>query len=112
MIESASDPYLAYYIGWKSDESILDSSFDSYDTPTGLKAPLNGSTGMIRGWLEGIIGMQIGGVREISIPADFAYGDSALKFIVMLIPYEDADLQNIVEFNEVQSALMYAQYGS
>jgi len=109
-IESPSDPYLAYYIGWKPDEEILDSSFDNFESPTALVSPLPGSLEMIRGWLEGVVGMRIGGVREISITSDYAYGEGALKFIVMLIPYEDEQLETIKEFNEIRSALMYAQY--
>ena len=86
--------YAAYYIGWLSDETIFDSSYNSKDDPTALNDPLMGSTGMIQGWLEGIEGMRLGGVREITIPAVLGYGDkdqgeipanSPLKFIVMLI---------------------------
>lgn len=86
--------YAAYYIGWLSDETIFDSSFNSNDEPTALKSPLRGSEGMIQGWLEGIEGMKIGGIREITIPSVMGYGsteqgsipaDSPLKFIIMLI---------------------------
>ena len=85
--------YSAYYIGWLSDETIFDSSFNSNTDPTQLTAPLAGGN-MIEGWNQGIIGMKLGGVREITIPAELAYGDqeqgqipanSPLKFIVMLI---------------------------
>ena len=98
--------YAAYYIGWLSDETVFDSSFDNINNPSALTAPLEGSTSMIQGWLEGISrstddsgkvvweGMRIGGVREISIPATLGYGNadqgkipanSPLKFVVMLI---------------------------
>ena len=98
--------YAAYYIGWLSDETVFDSSFDNFDNPTSLISPLEGSTNMIEGWLEGIArsteedgsliweGMRIGGIREITIPSALAYGDtdqgeipagSPLKFVVMLI---------------------------
>lgn len=96
--------YSAYYVGWLQDGTIFDSSFDNTDNPTALKSPLEGSTGMIQGWLEGIVGMKIGGVRELTIPSTLAYGDqeqgnipanSPLKFIVMLIdpvePVEASD---------------------
>lgn len=87
--------YSAYYIGWLSDGTIFDSSFDSKTSPTSLQFPLEGSTGMIQGWLDGISGMKIGGVRELTIPSVLAYGEtdngtipanSPLKFVVMLIP--------------------------
>ncbi len=86
--------YAAYYIGWLSDETIFDSSYDSNDSPASLKSPLRGSSQMIQGWLEGIEGMKIGGIREITIPSVLGYGsadqgnipaNSPLKFIIMLI---------------------------
>ena len=93
-VTSWDTDYAAYYIGWLSDETIFDSSYDSNDEPASLKNPLKGSSGMIQGWLEGIEGMKIGGVREITIPSVMGYGESEqgsipanspLKFIVMLI---------------------------
>ena len=86
--------YSAYYIGWLSDETIFDSSFDSNVAPTSLGLPLRGDSQMIQGWLEGIEGMKIGGVREITVPSLMAYGNqeqqgipagSPLKFIIMLV---------------------------
>lgn len=105
LMELSDTDYAAYYIGWLSDETIFDSSFDDKDNPTRLVAPLEGSESMIQGWMEGIAhneeegthywdGMRIGGIREITIPAALAYGDqeqgtipanSPLKFIIMLI---------------------------
>ena len=93
-VTSWDTDYAAYYIGWLSDEKIFDSSYDSTDEPASLKSPLKGSSGMIQGWLEGIEGMKIGGVRELTIPSVMGYGESEqgsipanspLKFIVMLI---------------------------
>jgi len=85
--------YAAYYIGWLADETIFDTSLNDVTDPTSLQYPLFGGN-MIEGWNQGIIGMKIGGIREISIPAELAYGseergsipaNSPLKFIVMLI---------------------------
>lgn len=107
--------YSAYYIGWLSDETIFDSSFDDAANPTSLKAPLEGTTNMIEGWLEGIVGMKIGGVREISIPSALAYGDqeqgsipadSPLKFVVMLIdPVGDPEFAEIEELQQLMNDL-------
>jgi FKBP-type peptidyl-prolyl cis-trans isomerases 1 len=96
--------FAAYYIGWLSDETIFDSSFDDAANPTRLNAPLQESVQMIQGWKEGIAkgteegfvwdGMRIGGIREITIPAALGYGsvdkgtippNSPLKFVVMVI---------------------------
>ncbi len=83
--------YSAYYIGWNPSGKIFDQSIDG----TKLKSPIPGS-GLIKGWTDGVIGMKIGGVRLLTLPADQAYGDKGsgdlipphtpLKFIVMAIP--------------------------
>lgn len=104
--------YSAYYIGWLSDETIFDSSFDSTTDPTSLKLPLAGGQ-MIEGWNQGIIGMRLGGVREIAIPSELAYGDndqgeipagSPLKFVIMLIP-KVADVDWAEEMYELYAEL-------
>lgn len=94
--------YFAYYIGWCADEAIFDSSFNDKDNPTALNVPLAAGIGLIEGWNQGVIGMKLGGVRELSIPAELAYGDtqeicgatgSPLKFIVM--PIADDKLSDL-----------------
>ncbi|MBP5633488.1 FKBP-type peptidyl-prolyl cis-trans isomerase [Candidatus Saccharibacteria bacterium] len=92
--DEADTDYAAYYIGWLTNGKVFDSSFDDYTNPTKLIAPLSGSPSMIDGWLKGIEGMHIGGVRIITVPPALGYGDieqgnitanSTLKFVVMLI---------------------------
>lgn len=84
--------YKAYYIGWNPEGKMFDSSFDG----SALKAPLDtGVMNVITGWNLGVEGMKVGGIREITIPSDLAYGDAdkgadippntPLKFIVMVI---------------------------
>lgn len=88
---AADTAYYAYYIGWCADESVFDSSFNDFAKPTALKSPLPGKN-LIAGWTEGVKGMKLGGIREISIPGELAYGEtreicggknSPLKFIVL-----------------------------
>jgi len=106
--------YSAYYIGWLSDETIFDSSFNDPANPTALLSPLAGGQ-MIEGWNIGIIGMKLGGIREISIPAELAYGDqergsippnSPLKFVIMLIPAIEE-----IDWSEEMYELYYELYG-
>jgi len=96
--------YSAYYIGFRNDGFVFDSSFRDFDAELGednsefLMVPLSatgGGGGLIPGWVEGVAGMRMGGVRKISIPSELAYGDAAqndipadsdLTFIVMMIP--------------------------
>lgn len=86
--------FLAYYIGWTPDGKVFDSSLDE----DGLKLPFAVSPGgVIVGWTEGLAGMKKGGVRELTIPSEQAYGEEGggdiapntpLKFIVM-VPKEN-----------------------
>lgn len=89
---TADTKYEAYYIGWNPKGKMFDSSFDG----EALRAPIDTSqTTLIDGWNEGVMGMKIGGVREITIPSDKAYGEKGsgddippntpIKFIVMII---------------------------
>jgi FKBP-type peptidyl-prolyl cis-trans isomerase len=83
--------YSAYYIGWNPSGKVFDQSIDGDK----LKSPIPGGN-LIPGWNEGVIGMKVGGVRELSIPAEKAYGSAGsgadippntpIKFVVMIIP--------------------------
>lgn len=113
--------YLAYYIGWCADESIFDSSFDNSSEPSSLKAPLDASMGLITGWNQGVVGMQLGGVRELTIPGELAYGDtqeicggknSPLKFVVKAIEPTEPLSTLMSELTLAQNRYSYySQYG-
>ena len=116
--EVGNSGYSAYYIGWCSDESIFDTSFDSFDEPTALKAPITvEEQSLIEGWYLGTEGMKIGGVREITIPGSLAYGESQeicgatnspLKFIVMAVETTDRLKELNDSINEIYTALSNA----
>lgn len=89
---TAETKYQAYYIGWNPKGKSFDSSFDGDK----LKTPIDTSQSqLIEGWSKGVVGMKVGGVREITIPSDLAYKDKGsgdeippntpIKFIVMVI---------------------------
>ncbi|MBR0372757.1 FKBP-type peptidyl-prolyl cis-trans isomerase, partial [Candidatus Saccharibacteria bacterium] len=112
--------YFAYYIGWCADGSVFDSSFDNSENPTGFSRALDASLGMIEGWNAGVVGMRIGGIREITIPGELAYGDSTeicgghdkpLKFLVMTKAKEDPLLSLSSELDTAYMRLQYAYYG-
>jgi FKBP-type peptidyl-prolyl cis-trans isomerase len=90
---TSDSSFTAYYIGWTPDGKVFDSSISD----GALKAPLTVAPGqVIEGWTKGVDGMKVGGVRELTIPSDQAYGEAGsgdsipantpLKFIVMIIP--------------------------
>ena len=121
-ITSESEGYGAYYIGWCADESVFDSSFDNFDSPSALNPPLIIKQDyMIAGWYAGVDGMRIGGIREISIPGDLAYGEdqeicggtnSPLKFVIMTTEVSEEMSKLTDEVSELYAQLMAAYYGS
>ena len=119
-IEEDDSDYLAYYVGWCADESIFDSSFDDNKNPTAFAKILDASLGMIEGWNVGVEGMRIGGIREITVPSELAYGDSMeicggknkpLKFIVMPMAKEGELKTLATELDQAYMRLQYAYYG-
>ena len=90
---TAESSFSAYYIGWNPEGVVFDDSIDG----TKLKAPLAvAAGGVIKGWSEGVAGMKVGGIRELTIPSDKAYGEAGsgdkigpntpIKFIIMIVP--------------------------
>lgn len=119
-LQDKDKDYFAYYIGWCADESIFDSSFDNASTPTKLKAPIDAEVGLIEGWTRGVKGMKIGGVRELSIPGNLAYGNSkeicgtknaSLKFIVMALDKADPLKTLMSDLETLQMKYLYASNG-
>lgn len=90
---TAESTFTAYYIGWNPSGKVFDQSISE----GALLAPIEAAPlGVIEGWTKGAAGMRVGGIRELTIPADFAYGDTdrgedipantPLKFIMFVIP--------------------------
>ncbi|MGH7592855.1 MAG: FKBP-type peptidyl-prolyl cis-trans isomerase [Gemmatimonadales bacterium] len=53
------------YTGWLADGTEFESSAYSFQLGAGSVIP---------GWDEGLVGMRVGGKRQLIIPADLAYG--------------------------------------
>lgn len=117
--------YTAYYLGWCPDGSIFDSSFNNdadtdVSTATGLDAPIDPGS-LIEGWNQGVVGMKLGGVRQITMSGDLAYGDtreicgaygSPLKFIVMALEPDETLTKLNNELNDIYLQLYMAMYAS
>ena len=119
-LEEEDTNYLAYYIGWCADETIFDSSFDDATNPTALVKALDASIGMIEGWNLGVVGMKLGGVRELTIPGELAYGgqreicggyEKPLKFLVLAVENADPLKSAVDKLGLAYEKLQYAYYG-
>lgn len=83
-----------HYTGWLYVDGSRGSQFDSSVGRRPFSFPLGGGR-VIRGWDEGVVGMKVGGRRELIIPSDMGYGasgfppvippDSTLNFEVELL---------------------------
>ena len=60
-----------HYTGWLADGTKFDSSVDRGKP---IMFPL-GVGKVIRGWDEGIVGMKVGGKRQLRVPASAGYGN-------------------------------------
>lgn len=88
--------FWAYYIGWNPSGTVFDSSIVGEE----LRMPIEAAPGrVISGWTEGAAGMKVGGIRELTIPAEQAYGEEGsgddipantpLKFVIMVVSAPD-----------------------
>jgi peptidylprolyl isomerase len=59
-----------HYTGWLTNGKKFDSSVGGAPFEV---SPL-GNAPVIKGWNEGIVGMKVGGKRQLRIPPDLAYG--------------------------------------
>lgn len=124
-LKTDSTDYGAYYIGWCSDETVFDSSFDDFESPTKLNDPLIvKEESLIEGWYLGVNGMKLGGARIVTIPGELAYGESynpcdpdseeknvPLKFLIMPVAVSGDYVTLQAETQTAYMKLLYAQYG-
>ena len=69
----AGDTVSVNYTGWLYENGKRTTQFDSSIGRAPFEMTI-GVTGVIKGWTEGLVGMKVGGKRELIIPADLGYG--------------------------------------
>ena len=75
---SAGQSVTVHYTGWLTTGKKFDSSVGS--APFTVE-PL-GTAPVIKGWNEGIIGMKVGGKRQLRIPPELAYGATGYPGVI------------------------------
>lgn len=76
-IARAGEEVSVHYTGWLYDHNAADRRGEKFDSSVDRGQPfvfMLGAGRVIRGWDEGVVGMRIGGKRELWIPADLGYG--------------------------------------
>ena len=73
----AGDTVAVHYVGRFEDGTIFDTSLNTGNP----LAFVLGQGYVIPGWEEGLLGMKPGGVRELTIPPDLAYGEAGIGTI-------------------------------
>lgn len=80
---AGGDVIVVHYTLWLYDETMESEKGPQVETTRGgdpaIVALSVNST--IRGWLEGVPGMRVGGIRRLVVPPDRAYGDIRLGII-------------------------------
>lgn len=69
------DTVLVNYTGWLYQNGMRGNQFDSSIGREPLEVTI-GKTPVIKGWTQGLVGMKIGGKRQLIIPPELAYGEA------------------------------------
>lgn len=75
---TAGQTVSVHYSGWLEDGTLFDSSVVGGDPFTFTL----GTGSVIPGWDEGLLGMKVGGKRQLRIPADLAYGEAGAGGVI------------------------------
>lgn len=75
---------VVHYTGWLYDATKPDYKGRLFDTSRTRSQPFTFTLGqrrVIKGWEEGVLGMKAGGLRNLIIPSEKAYGPNSLGLI-------------------------------
>jgi len=82
---AAGQTAVVNYTGWLYDPAAALHKGSQFDSSLTTGAPFKFKVGggeVIKGWDQGVLGMQVGGSRRLTIPAALAYGDSGAGGVI------------------------------
>ena len=82
---AAGQQAVVQYTGWLYDASTADKKGKEFDSSANSGQPFRfviGGGQVIKGWDQGVAGMQVGGRRRLIIPADLAYGQDGAGGVI------------------------------
>lgn len=82
---AAGQQAVVQYTGWLYEASASDNKGKEFDSSANAGQPFRfviGAGQVIKGWDQGVAGMQVGGVRRLVIPPDLAYGEQGAGGVI------------------------------
>lgn len=77
-VAEAGHTAVVHYTGWLYDESAAANRGEKFDSSVDRGTHFEftlGARRVIRGWDEGVVGMQVGEIRELTIAPELGYGE-------------------------------------
>jgi FKBP-type peptidyl-prolyl cis-trans isomerase FkpA len=82
---AAGQMAVVQYTGWLYESSAADHKGKRFDSSLDAGKPFSfplGAGSVIKGWDQGVVGMQVGERRRLIIPPDMAYGDAGAGGVI------------------------------
>jgi FKBP-type peptidyl-prolyl cis-trans isomerase FkpA len=82
---AAGQTAVVHYTGWLYEPSAPDHKGTKFDSSRDKGRPFRfkvGAGNVIKGWDEGVVGMSVGGRRELIVPAEMGYGDAGAGGVI------------------------------
>ena len=82
---AAGQMAVVQYTGWLYEDAAADHKGKKFDSSLDSGKPFSfpvGTGSVIKGWDQGVVGMQVGESRRLVIPPDLAYGDSGAGGVI------------------------------
>jgi FKBP-type peptidyl-prolyl cis-trans isomerase len=82
---TAGQKAVVQYTGWLYETSAPDKKGKEFDSSRSSGQPFSfllGAGQVIKGWDQGVLGMQVGARRRLTIPPDLAYGDAGAGGVI------------------------------